>query len=387
MIGVEIRGNVMITFSRLLLISCALALPFVSIPVVRAADADADKDAKAEKSDVKDSKDSKDAKDAKDSKDAKAAKPDKDAKGAKADADEKGEKGKEATTKKSGAGDAKALTAAVTALGKEYDLFSKDPIKNPLRADANYFKDNPTDASAADIIAVLDKPIKGADKKGEAYVKWQLTGALPEKLDPKDEQKLLKIYDKAPGPIPRPGAGKEEQAKLNGQIAHLGKNQEFEFNEKYLDAVSKAQAVNAPILAYRNALYQRLPASYDTYAAGFKDVYGRYEAGLDTEPLMGQIISGVETWSIDAKQNELANMHKLVSALAAEPPPDVYTGVKGGEKGGYVWLKSQSKLDEGGRLTALVKTLEERGSKGGNAGGGAGGGGAGMKKAGGVKGK
>jgi len=56
----------------------------------------------------------------------------KESKDEKASKDAKDDKG--ATTKKSGgAGDAKALTGAVTALSKEYELFAKDPERAARR--------------------------------------------------------------------------------------------------------------------------------------------------------------------------------------------------------------------------------------------------------------
>src|SRR5881227_1730799 len=100
-----------------------------------------------------------------------------------------------------------AVNAAVAALVKEYQAYAKDPKASPLREKSNYFIENPApDATPELVVKALESSVGGGSGAGgEAYVKWQLLSAVPDKFPEELVKRAIAVYRRTPAPSPHPG--------------------------------------------------------------------------------------------------------------------------------------------------------------------------------------
>src|SRR5215212_9068397 len=169
--------------------------------------------------------------------------------------------------KKLGGSDAArtAVRNAIAALNKEYDQSLRKP-SDSLRASCNYFADHPDKALTPDAIlpAILTSGV--GDARATAYVRWQLLSGLPPKLDDAAAKQLVAAYRASPAPAPRVGMSLEDQQKLDRAVQSVKQSDEPDLRTKLDEAVSNNRRENAPILAYRDELYRRLPKTPETFA-------------------------------------------------------------------------------------------------------------------------
>lgn len=224
--------------------------------------------------------------------------------------------------------EATLIEGAISDLKKEYVAHLKDPAKNPLRPQSNYFTEHPVQLSADSVLDALERPI-AEDPRCAAYVKWQLLSGAPQKFDEASRARALSAYEKAPPPPPRFGSTPDDRTKLDALLLKTRKDEDAALSAKLEDRVRRETEENRPILAYRDALYAKLPEGFDTILAGFKDAHERTLAaagGGSSDEHAGRVVKDALAWaqsgSADAEQ--CARLGELVARLRFVRSPPYY---------------------------------------------------------------
>lgn len=254
---------------------------------------------------------------------------------------------------------APSLEGAIAELKREYAAYVKDPDAAPLRSECDYFIDHPQTVTPGAVLAVLEKPMPG-DSRLAAYVKWQLLSGLPDELDPATVQRLVKVYQKAPMPAPRYGFTTREKRKLDAAVAGARPQDDVQLTAKLEEAVERGYGADAPITAYRDELYRRLPVGRDKFFAGLRDATERMSVAAQKWELMELLVEELQGWALsgDATQPQVREMAELVGRLRfVESPP--YYASAGVRKGKVAWVKKNDTLFSKRKLADLHKLLLE----------------------------
>ena len=258
---------------------------------------------------------------------------------------------------------AAAVRAAVVTLTKEYDQYLRNAAGAAVRETSNYFKDTHDDTVTPDaVIAALQS--RGGDPRTSAYVKWQLLSGLPngDALDPSAAKQLLAAYRNAPAPLPRPGIAQQEQQKLDVYVQ--GKKESDEADIKaYLDtAVSQVARSNAPILKYRDALYQKLPKTPENFAAAMDDLVQRLKAAAEDKDLLKQLVADVREWATleSRPPHVMIALAHAARKLADTKGPQYYQSPYWHSSNVFAWRKTRGSVDSASALKDLAVYLEEQ---------------------------
>lgn len=215
------------------------------------------------------------------------------------------------TTVKPPAGPSKVIPNAIAALRKEYAAYQKDP-KQRLREKCDYFKENPAELTPAEVLKGLETAVTG-DPALIAYVKWQLLSGLPAKFPDDLEKRALAVYRSAPEPGSHPGMNHRALSKA---ASGARGNDVAALQKEFDGAVEKSIEYNAPILAYRDELYARLPSKPDVFAAGFADVADRSARGMPAGSIFDTVSGAIRSWAIvDAKPGQAKALAGEVSRI------------------------------------------------------------------------
>ena len=224
--------------------------------------------------------------------------------------------------------EATVIDAAVTELKKEYAAHLKDPDATRLRTQPTYFVDNPVQLSEESLLDALERPLVD-DPRCAAYVKWQLLSGAPEKFDAKVLPRVLKVYETAPAPRARFGSTPEERQKLDLLLLKARKEDDAALSTKVEERVRREAEANKPVLAYRDALYARLPAGFDALVAGFRDAHERTLAaawGGSSDEHAGRVVKDALAWAQSgaADPQQCAKLTELVARLRFVRSPPYY---------------------------------------------------------------
>lgn len=215
--------------------------------------------------------------------------------------------------------EARVIDAAIVELKKEYAASAKDPDGNALRTQCNYFVDHPVQLSPEALLDALEQP-QGDDPRGVAYVKWQLLSAAPEKFDPKFLPRVLAVYARAPVPPARFGSSAQDRGKLDVLLLKSRKEDDALISTQVEERVRAEAEANRPILAYRDALYGRLPEGFDTIVAGLRDAHDRTLAaagGGASDHHAARVVKDALAWaqSGSADVEQCGKLAELVARL------------------------------------------------------------------------
>ena len=156
---------------------------------------------------------------------------------------------------------------AVAALSREFhDHLAGSQRTSAAAPSCNYF-DKETAAKIPTEILLASLGANGADVRESCYIDWQMLTALPHPLDGNEAQAILSAYRSAPLPIIRPGVSEQDQKDLDHLFKGKQMSDEAEVKETWQATLDASAGDNGPILAYRDELYHRLPAGFDTFAA------------------------------------------------------------------------------------------------------------------------
>jgi hypothetical protein len=250
------------------------------------------------------------------------------------------------------------LAGAVAELKREYAAYRKDPDAAPLRTASDYFLDQPGAPPPAAVLAALEKPL-GDDARLAAYVKWQLLSALPETLEEADDaQRLIKAYQKAPLPALRYGAAPREKQQLDALLTRARPQDDVPLTARLEEAVAHGHDADAPVMAYRDALYRRLPVGRDRFRAGLQDAYARLSVAAPTTDHMARVAEELRDWarSGDATAAQVGEVAELVGRLRFEEGPPYYASAAV-RRGKLSWVVKRDTLMTGKKLADLHKLL------------------------------
>jgi hypothetical protein len=261
-----------------------------------------------------------------------------------------------------------AIQTAVTDLTKEFQAALKSSNLTEGsdaalgRSQCDYFTEKPSDALSNDaILAALNRQY-GADPL-TAYVKWQLLSGLKDGTSEEETRELaaglLKAYRTAPRPMQRPGVSRDQQQQLDKALRGKGQSDQAALREQLDAEVQRVARINGPVLVYRDELFRRLPASYETYAAGFEDAVARLQAGVDVREHAEKLTNNVRTWAAaGAPPQQVAAMSQAVAKLTKQRGPEYYDDVEwSAEDRKLAWRRTSRSLNEGKALDELIEYL------------------------------
>jgi hypothetical protein len=255
-----------------------------------------------------------------------------------------------------------AVSAAVHDLLREYSAASSGSKSAKLRASSDYFTEHHSgEVTPKAIVAALGQSISD-DPRAAAYVKWQLLSGL-HGVEDAQVPRLLEIYRNAPAPVAQPGETQEERSKFELARRNSRKEDVPKLNEQLAEAQQERERENAPVLAFRDELFARLPEqNYDCLRAGFEDAYTRMKAGADAQGCLEPLIRRTRDWMISssATQPQLAEMSRLVTTLSKENSPHFYSEADWDERTyKVVWRKKAYDLNKYGQMDKLARDLAE----------------------------
>jgi len=273
--------------------------------------------------------------------------------------------------------DAGPVVEAAKALLKEYQTIMKEKKGEGLREKANYFGEKkPEGVNAESVLAVLEKPIPGADPRAESYVKWQLLSGVGEKFPEELKQRAIKSYLNAPKPRPSPGLDRAVlERKLNRDVGTLNKDAEADVNKAYQELITQWRVEIEPFLSYRDDFYTKLPPSYDTYVAGMTDIYDRVTRGAPANEFWTTVGGGIRSWALSATDSrQLGTMANAVAKLMESVKNErnkPYSVVRWEKTDKFMGLKwhSEQTIRELRSVEDVAVLLEERAKNPGGAGG------------------
>lgn len=250
----------------------------------------------------------------------------------------------------------KALDDAVVELKREFAAYAKNPAAAPLRTECDYFKPDASIPVEA-VLAALEKPIAGGGRQS-AYVKWQLLSALPETVEPADAPRLAKVYQRAPAPAMRYGCSPAEQRELDRVLARARPQDDVMLTEQLQALVDRGFAADQPVIAYRDALYRRLPAGREKFIAGLIDVHTRLGAAAPIEALAEALQTELPRWAIgaDPGPGEVGEVAELLGKLRFVESPRYYASA-GVRRGKLTWVTDTDMLLTKKKSAALHKQL------------------------------
>ena len=252
-----------------------------------------------------------------------------------------------------------SLESLIAELKREYAAYVKDPDAAPLRTECDYFIDHPQDVPAVALLAAIEKPMPGDARQG-AYVKWQLLSGLPEALDAAAVQRLLKAYQKAPMPAPRYGFSPQEKRKLDGALAGARPQDDVQLTARLEEAVARGYGADAPVTAYRDELYRRLPVGRDKFFAGLRDAAERTSVAAQKWDLVELLVEDLQGWALsgDAARPQVRELAELVGKLRFRESAPYYASA-GVRKGKLAWVAKTDTLFSKKKLADLHRLLLE----------------------------
>jgi hypothetical protein len=256
------------------------------------------------------------------------------------------------------------LDRALAELRREYVAHVKDPTSHPLRRACDYFNGETASVPLEALLVVLEKPLPGPGGGGDprvvAYVKWQLLSALPAELDVEAVDRLVRVYERAPLPPPRFGCAAGEQRRLDKLLPGARPQDDVPLTAKLQHAVDQAAHAHAPILAYRDELYRRLPTGKAKFLAGLTDAEQRLGVAASTEALGEALLGDLPEWS-GVAATPRADVHAVAERLGklrfVESPP--YYASAAVRRGRLTWVTDTGTLLTKRRSATLHKLLLE----------------------------
>ncbi len=253
-----------------------------------------------------------------------------------------------------------AIQAAVAELMKEIESALRRG-EDPPRAHSDYFPATvAADLSPAAVVAALRRPI-GSDPRVTGYVKLQLLSGLIGELDESTASELLLAYRTAPPPFPQPGVDKQQRDDLERMIRNARESDADALAERFEQMVERVERDNAIILEYRDALFAKLPVSYDVLAAGFEDVAVRMNVGADAASHARNVCKVLPEWAMNAPPDQLMAMERAIGQLEKKKGQPYYRRLYWSQSNRKLqWSKSQGSLASVSQLDEAREFLEDR---------------------------
>jgi len=252
------------------------------------------------------------------------------------------------------------LTKAIADLNKEFMNYAAKPDSSSLRQGSDFWQSGlPADVTADDVLSALEKGMSGSATQ-VAYVKWQLTSGLPSKLEGAQAGRVFNLYRNAPQPMPAFSADPRVAKQLDRAVVGMKEGQEDKLNTQLDKQKEQVEALNAPILGYRDALYSRLPTNSEVLIARLQDGVIRVQNGIDLKSILSNFKTDVNVWvTSDATPQQANNILAAIKEAERVKGPEVYKEAKWDEKRRVMdWTKPAVSITSAS-LDEVEKTLKE----------------------------
>src|SRR5688500_9336846 len=250
-----------------------------------------------------------------------------------------------------------AILEAIVELTKEIEPALRNG-ERPPRDQSNYFLGG-SDVPPSAVILALRRPL-GSDARAQAYVKWQLLSALPRELDEKTSAEILQVYRTAPAPLPRLGMDKQSRDELERMIRNARESDSERLVEQFEQMDERVERDNLLILKYRDALFAKLPVSYDAIVAGFDDAAARINVGADAADHARALCKAVEGWAPNAPPEQLKAVSRALSQLEKKKGQEYYSRLYWSTSGKMQFTKTQGSLGRVSQLEELQEFVQDR---------------------------
>ena len=250
-----------------------------------------------------------------------------------------------------------AVLEAIAELTKEIEPALRNG-ERPPRDQSNYFLGG-SDVPPSAVILALRRPI-GSDPRAQAYVKWQLLSALPRDLDEKTVGELLQVYRSAPAPFPRLGMDKQGRDDLERMIRNARESDAERLIEQFEQMDERVERDNLLILRYRDALFAKLPVSYDAIVAGFEDAAARINLGADAGDRARALCKAIEGWAPNASPEQLKAVSRALDQLEKKKGQEYYSRLYWSTSGKMQFTKTQATLGRVSQLEEIQEFVQDR---------------------------
>lgn len=250
------------------------------------------------------------------------------------------------------------LADAVRDLLAEYDAHLRDPAAT-LRSESDYFS-NAGEVVQRVLLETLRRRLSD-DLAADCYVKWQLLSAV-EKFDDDLLPDALALYRGSPRLVVRPGVDPREKQELDQLALRVRKETAIDaINRRLSDAVAQVVSQNEPVLAYRDALYARLPPGPEAFAAAIEDLADRLDGGVVSKAFVDARLEEIGRWSSGgaATTEQMQRVAALLARLRRYDGPQYHSELDW-SKGRAVWRKKRDGYGRSQKLKALIDDLYER---------------------------
>ena len=223
-----------------------------------------------------------------------------------------------------------AVESAVAALQQEVAAMQSP---DDLRAESDYFKTGDGEADAGDVtpeivVEALNSRLHQAPAV-DAYLKYQLLSGVPDKFPDELARPAVQAYQNAPAPIPQPGMDPQERQQMQRLIQGLDQAGAKRADTEFQTYAEQQTQGNEQIVAYRDALYAKLPVSGPMLAAGLQDIYERSNAGIRSNNLVRLVISDAKAWAVGgAPRGDVAEVARQMMQLEEYDAPQYVDGVE-----------------------------------------------------------
>jgi hypothetical protein len=159
------------------------------------------------------------------------------------------------------------------------------------------------------------------------------------------------------------GSSTEDRAKLDALLLKARKEDDAVLSAKVDDRVQQEAEANKPILAYRDALYARLPEGYESLVAGFRDAHERTLAaagGGAYDQHAQRVVKDAQAWAQSgaADPEQCARLIEIVAGLRFVRSPPYYARVAWRSER-LVWSTKTDAVYSATKLSDLEKILRE----------------------------
>ncbi len=252
-----------------------------------------------------------------------------------------------------------AVDGAIEVLKQEYQGYLKEGSPTP-RTESNYFVEHPAEeVTQENILQALGKSIHG-NPRVAAYVKWQLLSGISGQFDDKLVDKAVRAYKSAPRPAPRPGIEASQRKALDAMLRGAREGDVGDIDAKLREAVAQGVEMNQPIIAYRDALFAKLPSEPRVFDAAFGDLRDRLMLAAETQGFRDVLLGNVRAWAMSgATPQQMTAMAQYLRKLTSQTGPDYYDQAEWKDSR-VQWRTRSVSMDEGRHLSDLMKYLEER---------------------------
>ncbi|MGN6724426.1 MAG: hypothetical protein ACTHLZ_00770 [Tepidisphaeraceae bacterium] len=241
---------------------------------------------------------------------------------------------------------ADALKPAIADLAREMTQALREPLHASLRTQCDYFAKRPASVSPDALIDALNRRLD-RDPRIDMYIRSQLLSIQKKPFEGNEADRALQLYVRSMPAPARPGASAIDQRRLTAEIAQLKQPDVEPYNANFEQAQRLNDLQFAPFWGYRDALYARLPKTFDLFRTALVDADQRFQGGYDAKPFVKMVFNDIRVWGNAANRNDVLKMSDIVQSYATREPTHRFTEVAFSDKKmSASWHTSSTRFDK-----------------------------------------